>query len=137
MRVFLDANLLIYVNTLISDQNSRLEEFYTSLLKEDLFTNLPVIDETLYLSSSKYHVSYQLTFEFIKGTVLPFASIIPMEESDISTMERYLTRYRIKPSDAIHLACMEKAGITNIASEDEEFDKIKEIKRIWIPKSKA
>jgi uncharacterized protein len=134
LRIFLDANLLIYLNTL-SEASSPLKEFYAGLLKEDLYTNLLVVDELLYLSFSKYRVPYPITLDFLKTTVLPFATLIPIEESDLQSLERYIVHYGIRPSDAIHLASMEKEGVTNIATEDEGFDKIKEVKRIWITKS--
>jgi uncharacterized protein len=67
---------------------------------------------------------------------MPFVTILPIEESDVSLTEKYLTKYKIKPSDAIHLATMEKQGVTNIASEDSELDQIKEIKRVWLSKSR-
>ena len=43
--------------------------------------------------------------------------------------ENYLTKYEAKPSDAIHLATMNKLGISSIVSEDEELDAAKGIKR--------
>lgn len=69
---------------------------------------------------------------FIKKIILPYTYSIPIEESDLSAVEEYLTKYELKPSDAIHLATMEKRGIVRIASEDEEFDRIKGISRIWL-----
>lgn len=114
-----------------------MDEFYTSLLKDELYTNLLVVDETLYLSMSKYNVSYQVTFEFLKASILPFTTVIPIEDSDMAAMERYLSKYRIKPSDAVHLAVMEKEGVVNIASEDEEFDKVKEVKRLWLTRPRG
>jgi len=118
-------------------QREKLDEFYTSLLKDELYTNLLVVDETLYLSMSKYNVSYQVTFEFLKASILPFTTVIPIEDSDMAAMERYLSKYRIKPSDAVHLAVMEKEGVVNIASEDEEFDKVKEVKRLWLTRPRG
>jgi len=76
-------------------------------------------------------VPNQLTFAFLKTNVLPFSSVIPIDESDVPIMESYLSRYKINPSDAIHLCAMEKEGVTNIASEDADFDQVKEVKRIW------
>lgn len=118
-------------------ERSRLEDFYAGLLKEDLFTNLLVLEETIYLSMSKYHVPYELTFDLLKRVIIPYVSIIPIEEQDWALVERYLSKYNVKPSDAVHLAVMEKEGITNIASEDAEFDKVRDIKRIWIRSSKS
>jgi predicted nucleic acid-binding protein len=106
-------------------------------LGEDLFVNVLILDETLYLSRSKYDVPYELSFEFLKTNVLPYSSVIPTDESDAPIMEKYLHRYKIKPSDAIHLSSMEREGVTNIASEDSEFDAVKEVERIWFnPKSR-
>jgi uncharacterized protein len=131
----LDANLLIYLNTLGDKQNPELEKFYTSLLGEDLYTDVLILDETLYLSMSRYRVPYQLSFEFLRTNVLPFSTVLPLDESDVSLMEKYLSKYKMKPSDAIHLSAMEREGVPNIASEDRELDSVKEVKRIWISKS--
>lgn len=134
MKVFLDANLLIYLNALGDKDGSDIEKFYVELLKEDLYTNALILDETLYISMSKHRVPYNLTVEFLKTNVLPFSTVIPIDESDVSLMEKYLSRYKLKPSDAIHLSTMEKLGVLNIASEDVEFDNVKEVKRIWFSK---
>ena len=134
-KLFLDANFLIYLNTMVNDQHSKLQKFFSGLLNEELFTDLLVIEETLYISFSKYNVPYQLTLEFLKNAILPYAAITPMEESDISLLGNYLSRYPVKPSDAVHLACMEKEGITKIISEDKDFDKVKEVTRLWLPKT--
>lgn len=137
MKIFLDANLLIYLNTIGEKQNPDLEKFYSDLLEEDLYTDVLILDETLYISMSKYHVPYQLSFEFLKMNILPYSTVIPIDESDVSSMEKYLSRYKIKPSDAIHLSAMEREGVANIASEDAELDDVKEVKRIWFSKSEA
>jgi len=139
VKVFLDANLLIYLNTLgdKEKQSSDIEEFYSELLEgNDLYTNALILDETLYISKFRYRVPYDLTFEFLNKNVLPFSTVIPIDELDVSLMEKYLARYKkLKPSDAIHLSTMEKFSVTNIASEDVEFDAINEVKRIWFQKS--
>jgi predicted nucleic acid-binding protein len=139
VKVFLDANLLIYLNTLgdkIKDSEN-LQKFYLELLKEDLFTDALILDETLYISMARHQVPYNLTFEFLKANVLPFSAVIPIDESDISSMEKYLSMYKLKPSDALHLSAMEKSGVVNIASEDVDFDDVKEVKRIWFSRLQA
>lgn len=118
-------------------ERAGLEDFYAELLKEDLFTNLLVLEETIYFSMSKYHVPYELTFDLLKRTILPHVVVIPLEEQDLILVEKYLMKYKLKPSDAVHLAVMEKEGIANIASEDEEFDKVRDIKRIWVRRPKS
>ncbi|MGC9105420.1 MAG: type II toxin-antitoxin system VapC family toxin [Thermoprotei archaeon] len=43
-----------------------------------------------------------------------------------------MRRYSIKPSDAFHVAVMLNNSLDLVLSEDREFDKVKEVKRIWI-----
>lgn len=134
MKLFLDASFLIYLNSSTHDDRKALDSLFHELLSKDLYTNLLVIDETLYISKTKYGVPYNVTLNFFKKIVLPYVEAIPIDESDLEAMEEYLTKYDIKPSDAIHLATMEKKSIAHIVSEDEEFDRIKEIRRIWLSK---
>lgn len=132
MKTFLDSSFLIYLNTMAGEDRKPLEGLFRRLLKEDLFTNALVIDEVLFISRRRYMVPYELTMDFIRTILLPYAEIIPIDEADLKPMEEYLLRYDLKPSDAIHLATMGKAGVNHIVSEDEEFDKVHGIERIWI-----
>jgi len=131
LKAFLDSCFLIYLNAMVDDERRLVEELFRRLLEEQLFTNMLVVDEVLYISR-KYGVSYETTLDFLKNTVLPYAEVLPVEEEDFKPVEKYLLKYGLKPSDAIHLATMEKAGISNIVSEDREFDRVKGIKRIWV-----
>lgn len=132
MKIFLDANLPIYLNTLTGAQRRPVEDFFIRLLREDLYTNLLVLDETLYISKTRYRIPYDTSLTLIKNTIMPYAELIALDESDIDTMGNYLLRYDLKPSNALHLATMKKQGITHIATEDKAFDRVKETKRIWL-----
>lgn len=132
MKVFLDATLLIYLNALTGAQKKPVEDFFIRLLKEDLYTNLLVLDETLYISKRRYRIPYDSSLTLMKNTIVPYSGLIAIDESDIDAMGDYLQRYDLKPSDALHLATMKKVGITHIATEDKEFDRVKETKRIWL-----
>jgi predicted nucleic acid-binding protein len=134
LKAFLDACLFIYLNAMVDDERRLVEGLFKRLLEEQLFTGMLVIDKVLYISR-KYGVSYETTLDFLKNIVLPYAEVLPVEEKDSKPAEKYLLKYGLKPSDAIHLATMEKAGISNIVSEDREFDKVRGIKRIWITSS--
>ena len=78
---------------------------------------------------------YEQTFAFLRKAIFPYTKIISSEESDIFGIEKYLLKYRIAPSDALHLTIMEKEGIVQIASEDVEFDMVSEVRRIWFSKN--
>lgn len=64
--------------------------------------------------------------------MLPFSEIVPIGEEDLIPAEKYLMNYDLKPSDAIHLATMGKVGANAIVTEDEGFDRVKEVRRIWL-----
>jgi predicted nucleic acid-binding protein len=134
-KLFLDANLIIYLNTMTGDERSKIDRFFKSLLREHLFTNMLVLDETLHISRRRYAVPYALTMHFLRRAFLPYTEIIPIAEADLKATEKYLTKYDVKPSDAIHLATMDKVGIASIVSEDKELDSVKGIRRIWLDTS--
>lgn len=131
MKTFLDSSFLIYMNTMTNDKRRRIEELFKKLLEEPLFINMLVVDEVLYVSR-KYGLQYDVTLNFLRSIVLPYTEIIPIEEEDVKPVEKYLLKYDLKPSDAIHLATMEKVGANHIVTEDEDFDRVKEVKRIWL-----
>jgi len=131
-KLFLDANLAIYLNTVSGEERPIIDQYFKSLLKEQLFTNMLVLDETLHVSRRHYAIPYLMTMGFLRRAFLPYTEVIPIAEEDLQAMERYLTEYGIKPSDAIHLATMDKLGIVSIVSEDEELDTVKGIRRLWL-----
>jgi len=131
MKVFVDACFLVYLNTLKGEKRKLFENFWEKLMGEDLILNVIVLDETLYVSK-RYGVPYSETLEFLKHVVLPFAEVIPLEAEDLYVAEKYLVDYNLKPSDALHLATMEKTGASLIASEDREFDRVAWVKRLWL-----
>jgi len=134
VRVFIDANLLIYLNT-ISDYRNRLayEAFYLDLLVNNkAYIDVLVLDELLWVSWRKYNVPYFVTLDFINKVVKPYVTILPLSEGEFEEAANLIKEYSIKPSDAFHIAVMKTHNISTIASEDREFDKIGGIKRVWL-----
>jgi predicted nucleic acid-binding protein len=131
LKAFLDSSFLVYLNTMTSDGRKSLDELFRNLLQEQLYINMLIVDEVLYVSG-KQGLPYSVTLNFLRAIILPYAEIAPIEEEDLKPAEKYLLNYSLKPSDAIHLATMEKVGASHIVTEDEDFDKVKEVKRIWL-----
>jgi len=131
LKVFLDSNFLVYMNAMTEDHREGVDRLFRKLLGESLFTNMLVIDESLYVSK-RYGVPYNVTLDFLREIVLPYVEVIPIGEQDMKPLEKYLLKYDLKPSDAIHLATMEKTGANYIVTEDEDFDRVKEVRRIWL-----
>jgi predicted nucleic acid-binding protein len=134
MKIFIDSNLLIYLNTTKeAKQRTKYETFYKDLARDNrLYTNIIALDELLYISQHRYNVPYSVTSEFIKDIVLYETEITKLDIADYLIAIDILQERKMKPSDAIHVASMKQNDIKNIASEDHEFDQIPDIKRIWI-----
>jgi len=130
MKVFVDACFLIYLNTLRGERRKPFENLWVKLLGEEPILNVIVLDETLYISK-RYGVPYSETLEFLKRVVLPFVEVVPLGVEDLYASEKYLLSYNLKPSDALHVATMEKAGTSLIVSEDREFDRVVWVRRLW------
>ena len=134
MKIFIDTPLLIYLNTLTDSRDRILyENFYIDILtKYKPYTDVLVLDELIYISKKKYGIPYKISVEFIQSNILPYTSILSLSEDEYSHAAKILMKYGIKPSDALHLGAMINNGITLVASEDKEYDKIPTIKRLWI-----
>ena len=133
MKIFLDASFLIYLNASV-DNNTRLaiNELFKDTIKNELYTDILVIDEVLYVSMRKYKVPYGLTFRFLDSVIMPLIEVIPLSHEDYERIKDVIKQYNIMPSDAIHISAMKKMGIKKIVSEDEDFDIIPGIERIWL-----
>jgi len=134
LRIFIDTPLLVYLNTLTDPRDKILyENYYLDLLsKYKAYTDVLVLDELIYVSKKKYGIPYELSIEFIEAIVLPYINILELGEEEYEHASKLIVEYRLKPSDSLHIGAMLNNGINVIVSEDKEFDKIKQIKRVWI-----
>lgn len=134
MKIFVDSSLLIYLNA-IADTKTRViyENLYIDILtRYKPYTDVLVLDELIYVSKKKYGIPYNITIEFIESNVLPYVSVISLGEEEYKQAIKFLLDYNLKPSDSLHLGAMISNGINTIVSEDKEYDKVPNIKRLWI-----
>ncbi len=134
MKVFIDAPLFIYLNTLTDSRDRTLyENFYIDILtKYKPYTDVLVLDELIYVSKKRYGIPYNVSIEFIQSNVLPYIFILNLGEDEYDHATKLLAKHNLKPSDALHLGVMVNNGITLIVSEDREFDKVPTVKRLWM-----
>ena len=134
MKVFIDANLLVYLNTLTTeDVRVTYENFYLNLMAEHrIYTDVLVLDEVIYVSKKRYSVPYVTTLSFIESIVLPYTTVLPLSEDEYREAAKLIEKYNVKPSDALHIGAMITNRIPTLVSEDKELDRISEIKRVWI-----
>jgi len=65
----------------------------------------------------------------------PNLRILAVDEKVIKEAQKLIKKYNLKPRDAIHAACALKNGIKRILSDDPDFDRVKEIKRVELTKA--
>ena len=133
MKAFIDAPLLIYLNTVETREiRSAYEDLYLDVLtRYRAYTDVLVLDELIYVSKKKYGIPYDLSIEFVGSAVLPFLTISKIGEEEYSHAVEAMKK-GLRPSDAIHLGVMRSNGIDTIVSEDGEFDRIDWVKRVWL-----
>ena len=113
MKVFIDANLLIYLNTITNTTVRRLYEiFYFDLLRKyKAYTDVLVSNELVYVSRKKYKIPYRTSLSFIKSSILPYVNILKLGEDEYIEVAKILSDYNIKPSDALHLGAMKETTL--------------------------
>ncbi|MEM2245030.1 MAG: type II toxin-antitoxin system VapC family toxin [Thermofilum sp.] len=138
MKVLVDASLIIYLNVRLPPREAELvEAFWSKLVQEhDLYTNVLALDEALYVSSRKYDVPYAATLELIERVVLPFVEVLPLGLEEYLASRKYIAKYGLKPSDALHAATVEVHNLHAVASEDADFDRAG-IARLWVTSTGA
>ncbi len=136
MKIFIDASLIVYLNVKLPEDESRIiEDFWLDLIyNNNLYTNVLVLDEVIYVSRKKYGVGYSDTVELIDRAVIPYTNILSIGIDEYIKAKELMLKYNLKPSDAIHAATIINNGLQAIATEDDDFDKVG-IKRIWPRKS--
>jgi len=133
MKIFVDASLIIYLNVRLPDEEAEIiDSFWLDLVSNNiLYTNVLVLDEAIYVSKKKYNVEYDDTIELIDKAIIPYVNILPIRTDEYVKAKEIMRKYKLKPSDAIHIATIINNGLQAIATEDRDFDKLG-IKRIWI-----
>jgi len=130
--IFIDANLFIYLNT--EEHKRKLyNDFYYKLTENhNLYTDVLVLDELIFVSKKKYKIPYNVSIDFIESYILPNVTILDITKNEYEKAKELILKYNLKPSDALHVAVMLNNEIEIILSEDHEFDRVSEIRRKWI-----
>jgi predicted nucleic acid-binding protein len=90
-------------------------------------TSILVIDEVIWILRKvlkDYDRSIELCEQLLRISNLKILSVTLKE---LTIALGFMQRYRIKPHDALHIACMLSNNITIMITEDPDFRVIKEI----------
>lgn len=129
--IYLDANFFIFALL----DNTKKGEKSRAIQKEIIdgkylaFTSPLAIDEVMWvlIKNNKNHL--------LRNAVEDIYSTPNLEVREISSLAPlhalgFIETYNLKPRDALHVSIMKQMQLTTIVSDDNDFDKVKGIKRI-------
>lgn len=67
-----------------------------------------------------------------KLMALPHVHLISVEAADFSGMLDNIRTYGLLPRDALHVTIMQRLGLTAVASDDMDFDRVATLIRHWV-----
>jgi predicted nucleic acid-binding protein len=67
-----------------------------------------------------------------KLLLLPHINLVGVETTDFERMLENIRTFSLLPRDALHVAIVQRLGLSSIASDDIDFDRVKGIKRHWV-----
>ena len=125
--MYVDSNIFIYAAIDNTEKGEKARKIIEKITKGELKAQVsPLVwDEVVW-------VVQKLTNRDVAAEVGKLVLELPLVWLDISydTVKAALTFYErgVKPRDAIHLGVMQEYSISEILTEDSDFDKISEIK---------
>jgi predicted nucleic acid-binding protein len=131
---YIDSNVFLYpvlYNDIRESENAR------KILSEIEGKNIQAYTSTLTWDEVSYVVerifgktdSIEVGKRFLN---FPFLRFIPVDDEIIRRSQVIREKYNLKPRDSIHLSCAIERNISEIITDDADFDGIKEITRVPI-----
>ncbi len=137
--IYLDANIFIYpiVNPVGEERGRICGELLLKAASKriDAFTSLLTWDEVVH--SIKRYLGRDIAVVAGKKFIeFPNLTFLRVDEGIISEAQILISKYNLNPRDAIHASTAIRNGIKKIISDNPDFDKVKEIKRIRLEEFK-
>lgn len=129
--MYVDANVIVFAMTDSGAKSRAALKLYDEIEHGRRAVISPlVIDEVMWVL-----LRQKLPLDLITTVVEEIYETPNLEVKDIPAFMpllalEFINKYGLKPRDAFHAAFMEHFNITEIASDDRDFDKIPNIKRI-------
>ncbi len=128
--MYIDSNIFIFA-AINQDENGERCRNIIKLIEEEKIScaaSYLIIDEIIWVLKKKIGKKDAITI--IKAILSLPIKWLDINESSIIRMVDILENTNIEPRDALHIACMLNNGLSTILSEDKDFDRIKNVKRI-------
>lgn len=130
--MYLDANFFIFANFASDRRGQKARAILKNVTNGKLaITSSLALDEVMWVliknrQDSELRAIIEEIYSIKNLEVKEVPAIIPLRALE------FIEVYKLKPRDAFHIAIMEHFGVKEIVSDDSDFDKVKEIKRIKI-----
>ena len=133
--IYLDANIFIYAITNTEFKGECSRQILTKIAKKEVpgCTSLLTWDEFIHILK-KWIGREAANIAGNKFLNFPNLTFLRVEENVIIHAQNLMTKYNLNPRDAIHIASALVNNVTEILTDDLDFDNIKEIKRLKIEK---
>jgi len=128
--IYLDTNIFVYSAINRSEKGKVCIKLLTELIKnnETACTSVLTWDEIVHAIWKKEGKELALE-EGRKFFNLPNIILIDATNDIIQNAQELMEKYNLKPRDAIHASTAIISKCTHLASDDTDFDKVKELKR--------
>ena len=132
--IYLDTNIFVYPHTGNDAISGACIKLLEKAMSEEIkaCTSIITWDEFQYALKKKFHdreKAVELSKDFL---AMPNIIFLEANKEIIESAQKITEKYNIAPRDAIHAATAIINGIKEIISDDPDFDKITELKRIKI-----
>ena len=128
---YLDSNIFISPLTYPNSKGTACKNILSVILhgKTKACTSFLTWDEIVFITRKFLGKEISST-EGEKFLKFPNLYFLKVDEEVILMAQQLIMKYDLKPRDAIHAASAIASGCNEIISDDSDFDKIKEIKRL-------
>ena len=128
--IYLDANVFLSAILNQEDEGEKARDLLQKLQKTEIVAATSALSFDEVFSIVKKHRGFISALKAAK-TLLEIPNLTFLEINDQTLWSAYnlAEKYKLDPRDAIHIACALDHAIFTIISENEHFDKVKEIKR--------
>jgi predicted nucleic acid-binding protein len=154
--VYVDTNILYMYLRVDPVHLSAVKAFLSRIIRGEIeaFVSIPMLDELFYrlllariketTDRNPIEVLRQNQAEAIaahsnvidgslrKLLLLPHINLVGVETTDFERMLENIRTFSLLPRDALHVAIVQRLGLSSIASDDIDFDRVKGIKRHWV-----
>ncbi len=129
--IYLDANIFVYSAINNGEMGEKSRVLLKKVMKDEIpaCTSVLTWDEVVYAIRKKAGAQISI----IEGEkLINFSNInwLQADENIIFLSQKLMKIYNLKPRDAIHAATAIVNKCDSIISDDSDFDKMKEIKRV-------